>query len=286
MGGNIFKNSATPIVRENIRPTLKKYIEHLEYRFPKKSHVFQNFYPVGSVGKKEVSGDMDLAIDFKHLFDDEPYSPSELKQYKIIPSEWETLYKKIKSRARTSTDEMCKLKAFLKLLADPITSGGVMQVANDKTTHGNLFTSFPQYDYYGQRSHNVQVDWMVGKLPWLKFAYHSGECGTLKGMHRTQLLVAMLSYKGCTFMHLNGIKSKETQRFVATTPKEATELFSAFFGDCIEEDLYSFISTHHFLKTYSSDEEYKQIIQSYLKILKMSKAKIPNILQELEGVNS
>ena len=85
MGGNIFKDYANPIPRENIRPTLKKYIEHLSYIFPEKSHVFENFHPVGSVGKKQVSGDMDLAIDFKHLFDNEPYNYSELRQYKITP---------------------------------------------------------------------------------------------------------------------------------------------------------------------------------------------------------
>ena len=73
MGGNIFKDHAKPITRENIRPTLKKYIEHLGLIFPNKAHVFENFYPVGSVGKKEISGDIDLALDFKYLFDNEPY---------------------------------------------------------------------------------------------------------------------------------------------------------------------------------------------------------------------
>ena len=203
MGGNIFKGYAKPIVRENIRPTLKKYIEHLGYIFPQKAHVFENFHPVGSVGKKQISGDMDLAIDFKHLFDDEPYNAHELRQYRIIPTDWEAEYKKIKNRARTSTDEMCKLKAFLKMLSVPICSEGMIHVATEKTTHGNLFSMFPQYDYYGQRESYVQIDWMIGSLPWLKFAYHSGESGTLKGMHRTQLMVAMLSNKGYTFNHLS-----------------------------------------------------------------------------------
>ena len=122
MGGNIFKGYAKPIVRENIRPTLKKYIKHLGSIFPNKAHVFENFYPVGSAGKKQVSGDIDLALDFNHLFDNEPYNPEELADYRIVFTEWEALYKKIKSRARTSTDEMCKLKSFLKLIAEPIYS--------------------------------------------------------------------------------------------------------------------------------------------------------------------
>jgi len=286
MGGNIFKDHASPIVRENVKPTLKKYIEHLGFVFPEKSEVFQNFYPVGSVGKKEVSGDLDLAIDFKHLFIGEPYNPAELQQYKIVPSVWEKLYKKIKLRARTSTDEMCKLKAFLRLLAEPISLDSKMCVAKDKTTHGNLFTMFPQYDYYGQRPHCVQVDWMVGNLPWLKFAYHSGESGNLKGMHRTQLMVAMLSNKGHTFVHLKGIKEKESQKFTATTPEEAIVLFSNLYGNFTRDDFHNFITLHHFLKLYSSKQEYDEIIKSYLKILTTSRAKIPNILQKFHNENT
>ena len=64
MGGNIFKDYASPITRDKIRPTLQKYMEHLGKVFPAKANVFKNFHPVGSVGKKEVSGDLDLAIDF------------------------------------------------------------------------------------------------------------------------------------------------------------------------------------------------------------------------------
>jgi len=286
MGGNIFKDHASPISRENIRPTLKKYIEHLEEVFPEKAHVFEKFQPVGSVGKKLVSGDIDLAIDFKHLFDDIPYNEAELKKYKIKYDEWEVLYKKIKFRARTSTDEMCKLKAFLKLLAYPMSSGGVIHVASKKITHGNIFSMFPQYDYYGQRPHQVQVDWMVGDLPWLEFAYHSGESGDLKGMHRTQLMVAMLSNKGYTFIHLKGIKDKQTQEFMATTPKEAIELFSCLFGKFVRDDFHNFMSIHYYLKLYSSKEEYKEIIKSYLEILRISKAKIPIVLKGFEYENS
>ena len=286
MGGNIFKDYASPINRANIRPTLKKYIEHLSYVFPEKSHVFENFHPVGSVGKKQVSGDLDLAIDFKHLFEGEPYNATELKQYKIDRSDWEAMYKRIKSRARTSTDKMCKLKAFLKLLAHPIISEGMIHVANDKTTHGNIFTMFPQYDYCGQTKSYVQIDWMVGNLSWLKFAYHSGESGNLKGLHRTQLMVAMLSNKGYTFSHLRGIKKKKTKQFIITSPQEAIDLFSSLYGKFQRDDFHNFISLHYYLKEYSPQEEYKEIIKSYLKILKTSKAKIPSVLLEFENENS
>ena len=284
MGGNIFKDYASPIVRENIRPTLSNYIEHLGKVFPKKAHVFKNFYPVGSVGKKDVSGDLDLALDFKHLFDGEPYNDTELTHYRIIPTEWRQMYKKIKSRARTSTDEMCKLKAFLKLLANPIILEGHIHVAENKTTHGNIFTMFPQHDYYGVTDRYVQIDWMIGSLPWLKFAYHSGESGDLKGLHRTQLMVAMLSNKGYTFSHLHGIKNKQTQKFVATTPDEAVGLFCSLFGNLEKDDFHNFLRLHHFLELYSSKEEYENIINSYIKILKLAKAKTPLALKQFEAV--
>jgi len=279
MGGNIFKDYASPIARQNIRPTMKKYIEHLGFIFPEKAHVFKNFHPVGSVGKKPVSGDLDLALDFEHLFNNEPYNDTELRQYGINHNEWLSLYKDIKSRARTSTEDMCKLKAFLKLLVNPIISEGLIHVAEGKTTHGNIFSMYPQYDYHGVIDKYVQVDWMIGKLPWLKFAYHSGESGDLKGVHRTQLMVAMLSNKGYTFVHLCGIKEKTTQRYVATTPTEAVVLFTELFGDFIKDDFHNFMTIHHHLKEYSQPEEYRKIIKSYIKILKTSNVQIPKVIE-------
>ena len=69
MGGNIFKDDASPIKRENIRPTYVEYVRHLGGIFPKKAGVFKYFTLVGSAGRKETSGDLDLAIDMRHFFD-------------------------------------------------------------------------------------------------------------------------------------------------------------------------------------------------------------------------
>ena len=162
----------------------------------------------------------------------------------------------------------------------------MIHVADTKTTHGNIFTLFPQYNYGGQTGQYVQVDWMVGNLPWLKFAYHSGESGDLKGMHRTQLMVAMLSNKGYTFSHLHGIKKKRTKDFIATTPDEAVELFSKLYGPFVRGDFNSFLSLHHFLKLYSAVEVYRDVIKSYIKILVTSKAKIPFAILEYANEDS
>ena len=283
MGGNIFKDFASPIKRENIRPTLNAYIKHLGVIFPKKAEVFKNFEPVGSAGKKDVSGDLDLAIDFSHFFDGDDFNDEELQHYGVPPDEFKELYKKIKSRARTATPEMCKWKAFLKLIAHPIVLEGMVHVANDKTTNGNLFTMFPQYDKHDQTNECVQIDWMVGNLPWLRFAYHSAESGNLKGMHRTQLLVALFSVKGYTFLHNKGVKQKGANLYIVTTPEQARELISSLYGQIKEKDIYEYKSLHSYLRSTASREDYNKIVECYKKILTISKAKIPDDLQG--GIN-
>ena len=69
-GGNIFAGT-DDIPREFIEPTLNKYYEELARLFPQHAGVFDSFEPVGSVGKKDVSGDIDLALDLKVMFGDE-----------------------------------------------------------------------------------------------------------------------------------------------------------------------------------------------------------------------
>jgi len=280
MGGNIFKDFASPIKRERIRPTLSAYISHLGVIFPKKAEVFKNFEPVGSVGKKDMSGDLDLAIDFSHFFDGEDFNKKELKEYSVEYDEWLALYKKTKGRARTATDNMCKWKAFLKLIAHPIISEGMVHVANNKTTNGNLFTMFPQYDKLGQTSESVQIDWMVGNLSWLRFAYHSAETGSLKGLHRTQLLVAMFSAKGYTFLHSKGVKEKGANSYVVTTPEQALDLISNLYGKVDETEIYKYTDLHSYLQRSATAEDYSKVIETYKRILMVSKAEVPLNLRD------
>ena len=67
---------------------------------------------------------------------------------------------------------------------------------------------------------------------------------------------------------------------ISSTPEEAIGLFNELYGNLIRDDFHNFITLNHFLKRYSSKEEYEKIIKSYLKILKTSKAKIPVDLEE------
>ena len=286
MGGNIFKEYARPIVRENIKPTISKYIEYLGNIFPNKSQVFENFQTVGSAGAKDISGDIDLAIDLSCFFEGDLFNKEELGDYKIDFLEWDKLYKKFDSRARTATTHMCKLRAFMTLMAKAINADNTIYVAEKRTLAGNMFTMFSQYDAYGRRDHRVQIDWMVGNLPWLKFAYHSEETGQLKGLHRTQLLVAMLSSKGYTFSHVNGIKEKGSDEFIVTTPKGAVDLISELYGNISLDETDNYNNLYCFLKFNATPEEYKKAINIYINILTVSRARIPMNIRGLIDDNA
>ena len=67
-GGNVFAGKTAPIPKAFIDPTLDKYYEELDRLFPQHSGKFRKFEPLGSVGKKEESGDIDLAVSAKVLF--------------------------------------------------------------------------------------------------------------------------------------------------------------------------------------------------------------------------
>ena len=277
MGGNIFKDSASPISRDCVRPTFVQYIRHLGTIFPQKAEVFENFVFVGSSGKKEVSGDLDLAIDKSHFFRGQPFNEKEMLEWRMDYTHWRMEYLILKKRARSSSDSMLKWKAFLMILAEIIRQDFVIHVS-PKITTGNIFTQFPQYDRNGQTQKSVQIDWMIGDADWLSFAYYSGEKAPLKGLHRTQLMVAMASVEGYTFVHTEGIKNKTDNKFVARKPQEAIKLFSELYGPMGLNDTKDFASLHSYLHQNSTEKQYDAVIKSYLGILKISKAMIPKEL--------
>ena len=137
MGGNIFKDRATSIKAQDIEPTIQAYREFLSSVFPQKSESFKFFEPVGSAGKKPVSGDLDLAIDKGHIV--ESFTASEIEKWGIEWDNWNTLYTKIHKRARTATQEMSKMKALLTLIAEKLKAKGIP--VGDRVTAGNIFAA-------------------------------------------------------------------------------------------------------------------------------------------------
>ena len=274
MGGNIFKDIAKPIALENIEPTMEMYKKRLEQIFPMKALSFSFFEIVGSGMKKEISGDLDIAIDWTHIV--RHFTKSEIEKWGVDYDKWETRYKTISKRARTSTDRMCKMRALLEEISGIMFEAGIKIGGN--TTAGNIFTCFPQCTQDIITNDYVQIDWMVGDIDWLRWAYYShGEAG-LKGLHRTQLIVAAFSEIGYTFNHFEGVKVKDSKEWTITSPQEAIETLSKHYGTLTMDETQTFKDLHSWL---SKSNKYDAVIARYLGILKLAKANIPTELREL-----
>lgn len=275
MGGNIFKNKATSIPKSRIEPTTKAYKSALKNIFPMKGHSVSFFEPVGSAGKKELSGDLDLAIDHTHII--RSFTESEIGKWDIEFEEWSALYDKIRKRARSATDEMCKMRSLLTLISAKIAENNID--VGDRVTAGNIFTCFEQHDEHGPTGDFVQIDWMIGDIDWLCWSYYShGEEG-LKGLHRTQFLVALFSEIGYTFNHFSGLKKKKTKEWLINDPEDALRILSEHYGDIEYSQTQTFAELHSWLLNCDSSL-YSGVITKYKDILRLAKAVIPKELGE------
>lgn len=274
MGGNIFKHKATSIPKERIEPTIKAYTQKLGEIFPIKAHSLTFFEPVGSAGKKDMSGDLDLAIDSTHIV--RAFTSTELEKWGVDYDEWNDLYTKIHKRARTATYEMSKMRALLTLISAKLAENSVD--VGDRVTAGNIFTCFPQHDDNGPTNDYVQIDWMVGNIDWLGWAYYSHGEINLKGLHRTQFLVALFSEIGYTFNHFCGIKEKKSKEWTITSPEDALELLSEHYGDITHSQTQTFAQLHSWLLKSNSDAYFK-VVSRYREILNRQKENVPVTLQ-------
>ena len=273
MGGNIFKDKATTISKDRVKPTIEAYKKALGEIFPMKAHSLTFFEPVGSAGKKKTSGDLDLAIDWTHIV--RSFTGTELEKWGIDYDDWNSLYTKIHKRARTATYEMSKMRALLTLISEKIAENNID--TSNHTTAGNIFTCFPQHDEKGPTEDFVQIDWMVGDIDWLRWSYYShGEYG-LKGLHRTQFLVALFSEIGYTFNHFSGIKEKNTAEWTITSPEDALQLLSDHYGMVRHSQTQTFAQLHSWL-LHSDTGLYLSVVNRYKEILKNQKAAIPSAL--------
>ena len=196
MGGNVFDNTAS-IKKENIKPTLFEFFKQFKAIFPKAEPFFREMKTLGSVGKKDYSGDIDLALSGKS-FDD-------INDWGLDQDYINKLFDGFKKRARTSSDDQLMKRAVIVSVAQKIEESNTDILADVKGSGaGALFLLFPQFDEKKEEvGDNVQIDINVGDVDWLSFAYHSATySGNVKGLHRTQLIVALFSHKGYTFSQL------------------------------------------------------------------------------------
>jgi len=287
MGGNVFDDKTSNIKLENITPTLNTYFSELKQLFPKKANIFDeyHFHPVGSVRKKDESGDIDLAVSKFDILD-ETMSDESISLWNIDPNAVLLEFESLKRRARTSTDSQLRMKAFLKLLAVYInTTAPMLHCSGKKVTDGNLFGLYPQITANGDSLDiGVQIDWMVGDLKWLMFSYYSDilpKNSNVKGLHRTQLILAAFQVANLSFNHINGIKDKDTGEVVSTDPNNALRLLSNRLNIQVTvHDAENYYKLYDILSKQLKKDEYNMLLDIYFKILDSTRADIPDNLQE------
>ncbi len=285
-GGNVFKGKTAGIKLEYIKPTLDAYFAELKQLFPKKASIFNNskFKPLGSVGKKPLSGDIDLAVDSKDLLDKD-FSDKSIEQWGIDPKDVHQEYAKLAQRARSAKPEQIAMKAFLKCLVLHINAHAPSLYCDEKKiTDGNIFGLYPQINANGEHlGVGVQIDWMVGDLNWLTFSYHSAVYPTdsnVKGLHRTQLMLSAFNQAGLSFNHVSGVKDFESGKTIATDPHTAIAELNKRLGTKFNADnVDDYYKLHAALKKHASDEDYSKILDIYFKILDSTRADIPDDLQ-------
>jgi hypothetical protein len=284
MGGNVFKEKTDRIKRENITQTLNNYYKELSSLFPKKKEIFKHFKTVGSVGKKDTSGDIDLAIDISLLVD-KNFSDESIKEWGINPEDFKETFEKMKKRSRTSTDSQIMMRALLQQLTYLINDKTKNIFCDEKkVTAGNIFSLYPQYTENNEKLDvGVQIDWMVGDLDWLEFSYYSEEYkGNVKGLHRTQLMLSMFQNLGLLFKHADGVIDKESRDVLATKPDEAIGILNDRYKIKLNKKIVSnYFELRKYIEKNLSKSQFDSIIGTYLRILDRTRCDIPEDLQQI-----
>lgn len=272
-GGNVWDNSA-PIKKEYIKPTLEKFKAEFARIFPVASKHFGGVITLGSVGKKDISGDIDLAISENAFKDTEDWG--------LDAAHLTELFAKFKKRARSATDEQLMKRAVITGIAEIVNKESKMIETDIKSAgSGTLFCQFPQFDESGNETDlSVQIDVNVGDIDWLRFAYYSDSYkGNVKGLHRTQLMLSLFSYKDHTFSHNYGVKNKQSQEIVANNPDQAVELLNKMYGFKITEKiLENYFELQKFLQANLKESDLHAIWNIYLKILDSTRCDVPEDL--------
>ena len=279
-GGNVF-GTTDSIEKDNIEPTIEKFVEQLSKIFPAKASTFTSFEKLGSAGKKAVSGDIDLSYDIKNIF---PGGKPDFKGWGVDENKYNELLAQFTKKARTASPEKLQLRAMIVLIGDKINDSlPDVEVDLKASGAGSIFCAIPQYGPDGEKiGKAVQTDINVGNPEWLRFSYYSQSYeGNVKGLHRTQLMLALFSNKGKSFGHTTGVVDKESGQQEASNPKEAIDLLNQLYGFNLTQDILdNYFKLEDFMRKNISKEEYNSIIDRYLKILDSTRADIPDNLQK------
>jgi hypothetical protein len=284
-GGNVFKGKTASIKLEYIGPTLDAYFKELKHIFPKKASIFNanHFHALGSVGKKPVSGDIDLGIDAKDILDQE-MSDKSMSDWGVDPRAVHLEFAKLEKRARSSNPQQLLMKAFLKELTLYINKHAPNLYCDEsKVTAGNIFGLYPQITQKGQDvGIGVQIDWMIGDLQWLKFSYHSSAYpvdSNVKGLHRTQLMLSAFQVANLSFSHVGGVKDKDNGVVIAHDPESALGELGKRLGFKISQaESEDYYKLNKLFKAKMKPADYSKMLDIYFKILDSTRADIPDDL--------
>jgi hypothetical protein len=274
-GGHVFGEGSDPIAKEDIKPTLETWLKEIKRLFPKVAKYWDNPITLGSVGKKDFSGDIDIAIDDAGLNHPEDWG--------LDPQKISADYVLMLKRARTASPQDVMRRAIIKGIADYINENSDLITTDSKGSgNGVMFSLFKQIGTDGKpNGKTVQIDTNFGDIDWLKFAYYSDSyAGNVKGLHRTQLLLHLFSAKGFMFKHNKGIQDKETLEWVATNPDEAIAKLNELYGFNIDmKILENYHKLQDYLRSHLDETTLNHVYDIYLKTLDSTRCDIPEDLQ-------
>lgn len=274
-GGHVFGEGSDPIAKEDIKPTLDAWLAEIKKLFPKVARYWDNPVTLGSVGKKDFSGDIDIAIDEAGLKNPEDWN--------LDPQTISADYNIMLKRARTATPQDIMRRAIIKGIGDYINNNSKLITTDAKSSgNGVLFSLFDQIGQDGKpNGKTVQIDTNFGNIDWLKFAYYSDSyAGNVKGLHRTQLLLHLFTAKGYMFKHNKGVQHKETLEWVANNPADAiTKLNELYNINLDEKTLQNYHKLQEYLRKNLDIQTLNHIYDIYLKTLDSTRCDIPEDLQ-------
>lgn len=275
-GGHVFNGGSDKIAKEDIKPTLDAYLKEIKRLFPKVWKYYENPQTLGSVGKKDFSGDIDIAVDEAGL--------KNVEDWNLDPQHITELYDKFKKRARSSTPDILMKRAVITAISEYVNANSKLIFTSDKSAAtGSLYSQFNQIDHQTGKENGktVQIDTMYGDVEWLKFAYYSDSyAGNVKGLHRTQLMLHMFRYKEHSFQHGRGVKNLQTDEWVAKKPEEAVKLLNDLYGFRLDQKtLQNYFKLQEFLNNHLSEKDRNGIYDIYLKTLDSTRCDIPEDLQ-------
>jgi hypothetical protein len=271
MGGNIWDNSV-PIIREDIEGTVSEFFKELVGCKSGLVDIVKTFTFIGSVGKKDISGDIDIAISSDSLY---PNNGRLITEFDISQEEYKERLELLKSRAKTATIEQLEIKSFLQLLVGQMEDCDII-FNEEKIGYNSLNTLFNIYHNNVITDDKVQIDIIItDNIEWAKFAYFSSIDSEYKGLHRTQLIISMLTNIGYSFSHSNGFKEKESNIWLT----DIDALIDIIKDNYNVENL-TYEGLLRFEDIYPIVENNNNVKDIYLKILNKTRTYIPDELIE------